>query len=138
MVYCVKNTLTSPITDVNECSVEFSLENPDDVCSADATCKNTPGDFECACNFGFRGDGFNCIGKSMFTFLICIRNILVCHRVSSLLMFLWLKAEINSSSYMKLRVKFSLSGVFCLALIDLHLLMSFPLDNFMLCRIKHT
>ena len=32
-------------------------------CSADASCMNTIGSFECICNAGFTGNGFECSGK---------------------------------------------------------------------------
>jgi alpha-tubulin suppressor-like RCC1 family protein len=32
----------------------------DTVCDINATCTNTPGDFTCACDSGFMGDGFTC------------------------------------------------------------------------------
>ena len=42
--------------DVNECET-------DGVCSPYATCDNYPGSFNCTCNSGYRGDGFNCYGE---------------------------------------------------------------------------
>jgi len=44
-------------TDVDECA-----EN-NGGCSQFATCTNTPGTFNCTCNMGYRGDGFNCSGE---------------------------------------------------------------------------
>jgi len=32
-------------------------------CSADASCSNTAGSFECSCNAGYDGDGFHCTGQ---------------------------------------------------------------------------
>jgi len=43
--------------DIDECAT-----NNDD-CSADGTCTNTVGDFTCACNAGYAGDGRTCTGK---------------------------------------------------------------------------
>ena len=40
--------------DVNEC-----MENLDS-CDDNATCSDTDGDFNCTCNIGYEGDGFNC------------------------------------------------------------------------------
>lgn len=45
--------------DIDECS------SPDGSnCSVNASCINTEGSFNCSCNKGFAGDGFNCSGKS--------------------------------------------------------------------------
>ena len=41
-------------TDVNECAIAT------DNCSPNATCANSPGNFTCACQFGFVGDGLTC------------------------------------------------------------------------------
>ncbi len=41
------------LADIDEC--EF---NP---CCANAACENKPGSFECSCNDGYEGDGFNCV-----------------------------------------------------------------------------
>jgi len=32
-------------------------------CDSNADCKNTPGGFNCACQKGYSGDGFNCTGN---------------------------------------------------------------------------
>ena len=34
-----------------------------DDCDMNATCINAPGSYDCMCNTGFTGDGFNCSGK---------------------------------------------------------------------------
>ena len=41
--------------DIDEC-----LSSP---CNSNATCRNTPGNFTCACNKGFSGNGLTCNGK---------------------------------------------------------------------------
>jgi hypothetical protein len=41
-------------TDADECA------NDTNNCDANATCTNTPGSFECACNPGYEGDGTTC------------------------------------------------------------------------------
>ena len=46
------------IIDINECASSS--------CSSDATCSNTDGSFQCACNNGFNGDGTTCTGKKIF------------------------------------------------------------------------
>ena len=44
--------------DINEC------EDPDNrTCHEHANCTDTEGSFECTCNTGFSGDGFNCTGS---------------------------------------------------------------------------
>ena len=44
-------------TDINEC-VSGSAE-----CHNNATCTNTEGSYECSCDTGFTGDGFNCTSE---------------------------------------------------------------------------
>ena len=44
-------------TDITEC-ISGSAE-----CHDNATCTNTDGSYECACNNGFSGDGFNCTSE---------------------------------------------------------------------------
>ena len=45
--------------DINEC--EDPGDNP--TCHEHANCTDTEGSFECTCNTGFSGDGFNCTGS---------------------------------------------------------------------------
>ncbi len=42
--------------DINECGRE------PDLCHDNATCSNTFGGYNCSCDDGFTGDGFNCTG----------------------------------------------------------------------------
>ena len=42
-------------TDVDECRMVK--------CGNNATCKNTPGSYECLCDTGYEGDGHNCTSK---------------------------------------------------------------------------
>ena len=48
-------------TDVNECN-SGSAE-----CHDNATCTNTDGSYECTCDTGFTGDGFNCTSELIAT-----------------------------------------------------------------------
>ena len=48
---------TNSILDINEC--EAKTHN----CSANATCINTKGSFNCTCKPGHGGDGHNCTGE---------------------------------------------------------------------------
>ena len=43
--------------DVNECDTGI------DSCHMNATCINTIGSYDCKCDHGFSGDGFNCSSK---------------------------------------------------------------------------
>ena len=53
-------------TDIDECRAEMRMSADDsliggfDFCSDDAICTNTPGGYNCTCNEGYEGDGFNC------------------------------------------------------------------------------
>ena len=47
------------VVDVDECADDSELNN----CDTNATCTNTDGSFECACDDGFTGDGSSCDGK---------------------------------------------------------------------------
>jgi len=38
-------------------------------CDSNADCKNTFGGFNCTCQKGFEGNGFNCSGNLTFIFL---------------------------------------------------------------------
>ena len=42
--------------DIDECARKL------DRCQADATCTNTKGSYNCSCDDGYNGDGFNCSG----------------------------------------------------------------------------
>ena len=44
-------------TDINEC-ISGSAE-----CHDNATCTNSDGSYECTCDIGFSGDGFNCTSE---------------------------------------------------------------------------
>ena len=44
------------LIDIDECETET------DDCDADATCTNIAGNFTCACNQGYHGDGVSCDG----------------------------------------------------------------------------
>ena len=44
-------------TDINEC-ISGSTE-----CHDNATCTNSDGSYECTCDIGFSGDGFNCTSE---------------------------------------------------------------------------
>ena len=46
------------ILDIDEC------EDGTDNCDSNATCANTPGNFTCACNEGYSGDGVTCDGMA--------------------------------------------------------------------------
>ena len=38
-------------------------------CDENANCTNTDGSYNCSCNHGYMGDGFNCTGKYLIHFL---------------------------------------------------------------------
>ena len=46
------------ILDTDECQEEM-----DNNCDTEATCINTEGHYNCVCNAGYEGDGFNCTSK---------------------------------------------------------------------------
>jgi len=43
--------------DIDECGLSI------DGCAEDATCSDTEGSYECTCDTGFTGDGFNCTSQ---------------------------------------------------------------------------
>ena len=47
------------MADVNECTGSNK-------CHLNAKCTNKIGGYNCTCNSGYNGDGFNCIGRKMF------------------------------------------------------------------------
>ena len=57
MYYISMITHNSLCTDINEC-ISGSAE-----CHNNATCTNTDGSYECTCDTGFSGDGFNCTSE---------------------------------------------------------------------------
>ena len=44
------------ISDIDECV------NKTDKCDENAVCNNTEASYNCSCNMGYEGDGFNCTG----------------------------------------------------------------------------
>ena len=63
-VLYVHNDSHSLMKDVDEC-----VQNIDD-CADNATCSDTEGSYECTCDPGFTGDGFNCTGQSDMTMIV--------------------------------------------------------------------
>ena len=47
--------------DINECDIGT------DECHDNASCSDTIGSYECTCDIGFTGDGYNCSGKILNT-----------------------------------------------------------------------
>ena len=40
-------------------------------CDENANCTNTDGSYNCSCNPGYEGDGFNCTGNNISTLFFC-------------------------------------------------------------------
>lgn len=57
-VYYVLHLVCFLPADIDECSTDSNE------CHINATCTNTEGSYNCSCDLGFTGDGFNC--TSMF------------------------------------------------------------------------
>ena len=53
-------TLFSSCSDINEC--ELATLND---CDENADCTDTIGSYNCSCNPGYEGDGFNCTGYTI-------------------------------------------------------------------------
>jgi len=51
----------SRFSDINECTDDSAD------CDQNADCTNTAGSYDCACQIGFTGDGFECVGKPELT-----------------------------------------------------------------------
>ena len=49
-------TLWKYLLDINECELDT------DICDNNAECKNTIGSYNCSCEIGYSGNGFNCTG----------------------------------------------------------------------------
>jgi hypothetical protein len=52
-------------TDIDEC-----LSDP---CHVNANCSDNEGSYDCQCNVGYSGNGFNCSSKQVFCCLICLK-----------------------------------------------------------------
>ena len=50
----------SVIADVDECELGT------DICNGNAFCTNNIGLYQCSCMEGYKGDGYDCRGKSIF------------------------------------------------------------------------
>ena len=53
------------IKDINECAMNMSK------CDENANCSNNDGSYNCTCNPGYEGNGFNCTGNNISTSLLC-------------------------------------------------------------------
>ena len=51
-----RKILKSNFSDIDECARNLSR------CDENAECTNTDGSYNCSCNNGYEGDGFNCNG----------------------------------------------------------------------------
>ena len=61
--------------DINEC--EDPGDNP--TCHEHANCTDTEGSYECTCNTGFSGDGFNCSGlNSIHVEIMLLVSLIIC------------------------------------------------------------
>ena len=58
-IHIIKYTYSHSL-DINECNLG------EDDCHAQATCTDTTGGFDCACNSGYSGDGKSCTGSYMY------------------------------------------------------------------------
>ena len=53
----IQRNFVRDFTDNDECS------DGTHTCSANATCDNTDGGYNCSCDSGYEGNGFNCTSK---------------------------------------------------------------------------
>ena len=71
IIYLVsKANIVSHSVDTDEC---FEGRN---TCHSNATCMDTDGSFECTCDNGFTGNGYNCSGKSQLIFPYLQRHVI--------------------------------------------------------------
>ena len=63
--------MTSSYADINECG-----EAEMDRCDRNATCVNNIGSYDCMCDPGYTGDGFNCTSKLLIINCISIINLI--------------------------------------------------------------
>ena len=59
--------------DIDECQKDNIHDEDANKCSDDADCINTAGGFQCRCQNGFVGDGFDCLGTHC-AFKLCCRH----------------------------------------------------------------
>ena len=62
---CIFNSLTCFCADINECG-EAGMHR----CDPNATCVNNIGSYDCMCDPGYTGDGFNCTSRILI--IVCI------------------------------------------------------------------
>ena len=62
--------------DINECELETYP------CHSNASCTDTEGTFNCTCNEGFEGNGFNCTGTKFIIHLHNYVHIYLCLHTS--------------------------------------------------------
>ena len=53
------------LSDINECNVTRP-------CNSLGNCVNTIGSFQCGCQAGYSGDGFNCTSKDSLFYFRCL------------------------------------------------------------------
>ena len=69
------------LIDINECFTNSGG------CSVNAKCTNTIGSFNCECNTGYSGDGFNCAGISFFVSHLSILFVRIFRRMKTIFFF---------------------------------------------------
>jgi hypothetical protein len=60
--------LSLSFTDIDEC-----LSDP---CHINANCSDNEGSYDCQCNLGYSGNGFNCSSKQVFCYLIFLKYVI--------------------------------------------------------------
>ena len=76
---CLQEAILIYFADNDECM------DGTDLCAANATCINTDGGYNCSCDVGYEGDGFNCTSKIVtWTYGVSTYPSMIHHAVYSL------------------------------------------------------
>ena len=62
-IFCIATGYVPDPSDNDSCINVDECDRNTHNCASEATCTDTEGSFDCDCNDGYEGDGFQCTGK---------------------------------------------------------------------------